>query len=154
MTPLVRRVDDRRPSRARPVLLTAMGLAVLAYAWWATGLGAFTAVAYAAVAVPAVALVVVSSVARPTGRPRDASAPPSPVTVARLWPWLVLAGVAAGLELVALALGGRSPTVPTVSTVTDHAMAWHATRVALFLVWLAVGWWSTVTDLRRRWEGP
>ena len=156
MTTLVRRGDDRRSSRARPVLVAALGLLTLAYAWWATGLDSFTTAAYVAVAVPAVALVAAASVAsrlRPSARTRR-SAPPSPLVVTRLWPWLVLGGLAVGLEALGLALGGRSPTVPTVSTVTDHVLAWHATRLVLFLVWLVVGWSSTATDLWRRWDRP
>jgi len=125
---------------------------VVAYGWWATGLEPFTATAYAAVAVSAVALVLVSYRVAPTGSAaggerRDAA---PRLAVGRLWPWLVLGALAVALEVVGLALGGRSPTVPTLSTFTDHALAWHGTRLALFLAWLAVGWWSTAV---RVWRG-
>jgi hypothetical protein len=45
-----------------------------------------------------------------------------------------------GLEIVALARGGRSATVPTLSTVVDHALAWHLARLLLFAGWLLIGW--------------
>jgi hypothetical protein len=47
-------------------------------------------------------------------------------------PWLLVALAAAGLEGLGLALGGRSKTVPTLSTMIDHALAWHALRLILF----------------------
>jgi hypothetical protein len=43
------------------------------------------------------------------------------------------------LEGLGLALGGRSKTVPTLSTVIDHALAWHALRLILFCGWLLIG---------------
>ena len=45
----------------------------------------------------------------------------------------------AGLEAVGLALGGRSADVPTLSTVVDHALGWHLTRLLLFVGWLLIG---------------
>jgi hypothetical protein len=54
-------------------------------------------------------------------------------------PWLLVALVATGFEGLGLALGGRSATVPTMSTVIDHALAWHALRLVLFCGWLLIG---------------
>jgi hypothetical protein len=55
-------------------------------------------------------------------------------------PWVALLALAVGLEAAGLALGGRSTTVPTVSTVIDRTMVWHISRFVLFAAWLAVAW--------------
>lgn len=129
------------------------------YGWWATGLHPFTWSSYLAILVPVV--VVCAAAAHPGAAPsplvadpsRPATTPPRPAIDrepggpgtpggagrGRAWPWLALGGLALGLEGVGLALGGRSAVVPTLSTVIDHAMAWHGSRFALFGLWLAVG---------------
>jgi hypothetical protein len=112
--------------------------AVGVYAWWASGLAPFTVWSYVAIAVPvaglAAAALILPRRTRSTTpgskrRPRGAAVP-----------WIFLAAVAVCLECAALALGGRSSTVPTLSTVVDHALTRHGVRFVLFLVWLAVGW--------------
>jgi hypothetical protein len=45
--------------------------------------------------------------------------------------------VAVALESLALALGGRSAAVPTLSTVVDRALVWHLARFGLLCLWLA-----------------
>ena len=107
------------------------------YAWWATGTRPFTLSAYVAVGLPVV-LVGVTAVG-PKGS--GASRPPRHHPKGR-WgasPWFVLLALAVGLECAALALGGRSTDVPTLSTVVDHALGSHAARFLLFSLWLAVG---------------
>lgn len=117
-----------------------MGIAavagVAAYAWWAAGLAPFTTTASVAVVLPVVALAV-AAVLVPTRPPslRSAGRP----GYAAL-PWVGLLVVAIALEAVGLALGGRSRTVPTLSTVVDHALAWQGVRFVLFVAWLALGW--------------
>jgi hypothetical protein len=121
----------------------------LLYAWWATGLTPFTAVATVAVAVP-VAVVALVVVARP-GRTTAGDIGPGAAPPRRRWePWAVLAAVAVSLETVALVLGGRSATVPTLSTVVDHALGRHAVRGVLFCLWMAVGASAAVRVARRR----
>jgi hypothetical protein len=61
--------------------------------------------------------------------------------------------VAFALEVAGLALGGRSSAVPTLSTVVDHALAWHAVRFVLFLAWLALGWAPVVRQARVERQG-
>ncbi len=124
----------------------------IVYAWWATAVPPFTARAYVAVGLPAVLLLVVA-VLDPSPAPKD---PPADVPRAsrpagrHSFPWLLVILVAAGLEAAGLALGGRSAGVPTLSTVVDHALAWHAVRFVLFCVWLAAG----VIPLRRAVRAP
>ncbi len=119
--------------------------AIAAYAWWATGLHPFTVGSYVAVGLPVVALVLVVLVVRPDGSDRNGSqtgADGPEVNLRTAFPWLLLFVIAVGLEVWGLALGGRSKTVPTLSTVVDHAMAWHVVRFVLFCAWLATGWAS------------
>jgi hypothetical protein len=108
------------------------GLAVIAvgYAYLATAPRPFTDPAYLAVAVPVVLLGIPAVLRRGPRRPR--------VHVARAWPWFALVALAVALESVGLALGGRSPSVPTLSTVVDHALAGHIVRAVLFCGWLAL----------------
>jgi len=118
-------------------------LAIAAYTWWATGLHPFTAGSYVAVGLPVVALLLVVLVFRPdrsdrNGPSGDARSPE--ICLRTAYPWILLFVIAIGLEVCGLALGGRSTTVPTLSTVVDHAMAWHVVRFVLFYGWLAFGW--------------
>ena len=129
-----RRVRSAHPGR---VLVACAGAG---YAYWATGLRPFTWIAYLAVAIPVVicgsVLVVRGSVGAGAGAGnRDGRV----LTRAAAIPWLVLALAIAGLEGVGLVLGGRSRTVPTLSTVVDHALGWHVSRMVLFCGWLLIG---------------
>jgi hypothetical protein len=128
------------------------------FSWWATGVPPFTVRAYVAVGIPALLLLVVGiadSLSGPTeghdpDRGPDRGPDPGPgagpapgrqpLQLRRTFPWLLLVLVAVGLEVSGLALGGRSQTVPTLSTVVDHALAWHVVRFVLFCTWIAVGW--------------
>jgi hypothetical protein len=118
----------------RFLLVTA---GVVAYGYWATGRTPFGAAAYVAVGIPIVLAAAAVLLGRGWSTPR---CPPVLVTVRSAWPWLLIAGLMVGLEIVGLALGGRSATVPTLSTVVDHALAWHLVRLVLFAGWLLIGW--------------
>ncbi len=138
----------RRPASPVRLIGPPAGIAVVAaYAWWATGVAPFTGAAYAAVGIP-VAVVAVGTSLGP--RRNDAVSPtrsPPTGTFHAALPWAVLGGMALVLELVALALGGRSHTVPTLSTVVDHALSRHPVRFLLFSAWLAL---AGVPLVRRR----
>jgi hypothetical protein len=123
----------------------AVILAAAAYAWWSTGLRPFTAAAYLAVGIAVVALALAMAVTRVQRRRANLGSDRVPSRAPELrvlptLPWVVLFALMAGLEGAGLALGGRSRIVPTLSTVVDHALAWHSTRFIMFAVWLAVGW--------------
>ena len=105
--------------------LVVGGAAACAYAWWATGLAPFTTTATVAVAVPVLGFGVAAVATWPSR-----GAPPPWPGWARAWPWAVLVVLAVGLEVVGLALGGRSAGVPTLSTVVDRALAWLAVAAA------------------------
>ena len=122
--------------RARFRTFVVPGAAAAAgYGWWATGVRPFTTAAYLAVAVP---VVVVAGTGWWSGRHRLPAPPPVP-GLRGAAPWLALALAGLGLEIAGLALGGRSPRVPTLSTVVDHALAFHATRLVVFAAWVALG---------------
>jgi hypothetical protein len=125
----------------------AAGAAVCA--WWATGTRPFTLSAYLAVGVP---VVLVGAGA--LGQSASSPVPTDPPTLGGgLWdtsPWIVILALAVGLECAALALGGQSTDVPTLSTVVDHALGRHALRFLLFCGWLAVGFAPLVWGRSRR----
>ncbi len=130
----------------------AVFAAVAVYAWWAAGLAPFTATAYTAVALPVVGLAVAAFVLPDGARSGTPGGPDAPPRYGAL-PWVALLLAAVALETAGLALGGRSSNVPTLSTVIDHALAWHGVRFALFLAWLALGW-TPVVRRAFRWPRP
>ena len=119
------------------------GAVVLAYAWWSTGVAAFTALSYLAVALPCLALVVTYGALggltadRPEvmGYYRQHETNGSPAA------WFAIFAAGIVLEGIGLALGGRSPAVPTLSTAVDYLLATHWERFLLFGAWLSVGWY-------------
>jgi hypothetical protein len=118
-------------SHGRRVVAVTIALsAASGYAWWVSGLRPFTMTCYVLVCLPTV-LVACVVIARPRG-----GAPP--IKPRQALPWLLLLAIAVVLEGAGLALGGRSASVPTLSTVIDHALAWHALRMLLYLAWLAI----------------
>lgn len=126
-------------------LAGAGAAAAVVYAWWATGTQPFTLSAYVAVGVP---VVLVGAVA--LGRSACPVTSHPPALGGGLWsasPWIVILALAVGLECTALALGGQSTDVPTLSTVVDHALGRHALRFLLFCGWLAVGFAPLVWGL-------
>ena len=167
-----------RPRPLGTTAAAALGLAVVvvvvvvvAYAWWATGVQPFTVGAYVAVGIP---IVIVTVLALAPGRswspwpgPQEPATAPSHGTSAgdapapgftppdsrsglgEAVPWIIILVAAVGLEGVALALGGRSAIVPTLSTVVDRGLRWHPVRLLLFCGWLSIGGVPTVRALLR-----
>ncbi len=134
---------NRVRATARVTAAVVGGSAIAACAWWATGLHPFTTGSYVAVGLPVIALVIVVLRHQQDGSHRNglyAGGERSEIGVRTAFPWLLLVAVAVGLEVWGLSLGGQSSTVPTVSTVVDHAMSWHVVRFVLFCGWLAAGW--------------
>jgi hypothetical protein len=126
------------PTAMLPMVAGAVAAALAA--WWATGLPPFSITAYVAVGLPAAALLAVV-VGRSLGLGHSMAKPGRAIfTLRSVFPWLVLLALGLGLETLGLALGGRSAGVPTLSTVVDHALAWHGLRFVLFCGWLALGW--------------
>ncbi len=155
----------RAPSWRSPALRwSTVAAAAALYSWWATGVAPFTVRAYVAVGIPSVLLLAVGMMDFFCG-PREGQDPgrrpgaepastPDRLQLRRTFPWLLLVLAAVGLEAAGLALGGRSSTVPTLSTVVDHALAWHVVRFVLFCSWVAVGWSPLVRAAARAFPAP
>jgi hypothetical protein len=123
--------------------IIAVGI-MTGYAWVTTGAAPFSAFSYLLVATPCVAFVVVYT--RMGGlsvdhvevseyfqrRARDA-------TLSTVAPWIALLTAAVALEAMGLLLGGRSTSVPTLSTTVDHLLAVRWERFLLCLAWLFAG---------------
>ncbi|MFY9782334.1 MAG: hypothetical protein WAK12_02200 [Acidimicrobiales bacterium] len=116
---------------------------VIGYAWFATGVTPFHTLSYVVVAIPSLivaglyvfygALAGDASGASRYYRQRSLGA-----SLSSSMPWLVVLVGAIALEVVGLALGGRSKSAPTLSTTVDHLLVTHWLRCVLFLAWLAV----------------
>ncbi len=131
----------------------ALALLLVLYAWWASDVRPFSALAYVLIAVPSLAVVILLVAWRgPLPHAFDAHSRESTVgpdsSIARAWPWLALLVLAVALEIVGLALGGRSTTVATLSTALDHLLVSHVVRWLLYMAWLSVG----ANPLVRRWQ--
>jgi len=146
----------RRTIDLRVTLIAAtFGAVAVVYAWIATGVTPFTTTAYVLVALPSVALLVVYArlgvfTVRQPKLDRLYQERAGRQTLAQLTPWLAVLAGALTLEVVGLALGGRSTSVPTLSTEMDHLLVTHWGRWALYVAWLAVGAWPARGLLRAR----
>jgi len=103
-------------------------ICVAGYAYWATGLQPFTVSADVAVGIPVAVVGCVVAFGWPATGPRAQGA--EMVGLRWVLPWLLVALLAAGLEGLGLAPGGRSTTVPTMRTMIDHGLAWRALRLS------------------------
>src|SRR5580692_5091504 len=95
------------------------------YAWVSAGAAPFTALSYVLVAIPCVAFVLVFVLLGGLSRGRRGyyQRKAGNATISTVAPWIVLLTAAIVLEVVGLLLGGRSPSVPTLSTAVDHLLA-------------------------------
>lgn len=57
----------------------------------------------------------------------------------RVWPWVAVVVLAVALEVVGLALGGHSPSVPTLSTEFDRLLRHYPLRLVAALAWATLG---------------
>jgi hypothetical protein len=114
---------------------------VAAYAWVATSAHPFAPWAYAVVSIPVVVTLVLYAMRGGFSEPGATNyyRRRSLGTTRKAAPWLGLFIVALALEIVGLALGGRSTAVPTLSTTVDHVLVAHWGRWLLFLWWLWIG---------------
>jgi len=117
---------------------------VSAYAWWATGVTPFTSLSYFLIVLPSIAALALYASMGTFSRHRGDlanyyCARARHVSLSSTAPWVAILLGAVTLEVVGLSLGGRSPSVPTLSTTVDHLLEQHWERSVLFLVWLLVG---------------
>jgi hypothetical protein len=134
---------------SRAVVIVVM---LAAYSWVTAGVTPFSAPAYAFVALPSVAFVVayvsMGGLSRHRGdvntyyqdRSRD-------TTLSNVAPWISVFVAALVLEAIGLSLGGRSTSVPTLSTTIDHLLKMQWERSIFCFAWLLAG---TVPLIRLR----
>jgi hypothetical protein len=124
---------------------TTVAFAVLGgYSWITAGVAPFTTSSYILVAIPCAVVVLAYVVMGGFATTRvDVGASYEEaslhVTLASVVPWIALLLVAVALELLGLALGGRSTSVPTLSTTVDHVLVRHWERALVCFAWLVVG---------------
>jgi hypothetical protein len=125
-------------TRAAVVVILAV------YAWVVTGVHPFTSLSYVLIAVPSVAFVLAYGLLGGLSRRRaDITAyyrrQSEGATLRSVTPWIALLIAAALLEVVGLLQGGRSTSVPTLSTAIDHLLELHWERFLFCLTWLIAG---------------
>ena len=127
------------------ILRRSTVLVILAgYAWVTAGVRPFSWDSYVLVALPSVSLVLAYVCLGGLSRRRpDIGAMyrrrAGDATLSSVAPWLVLVFAALLLEVTALILGGRSATVPTLSTAVDHLLDTRWERGVFCLAWFIVG---------------
>jgi hypothetical protein len=119
-------------------------VALAGYAWLTAGVKPFTSLSYLLVAVPSVLFVVAYASMGGLSRQRpDVAAhyrrQAHGATLSTVAPWIAWLSAALLLEVIGLLLGGRSSSVPTLSTTIDHLLAMHWERWLFCLTWLLVG---------------
>lgn len=136
-------------STTQRVTTIVIVVGVVAYAWIATYAHPFTSRAYIVVAAPSLAgplfYASLGGFSKRTDIDNYYRSRSSSVTWRGVAPWIAVALFAVTLECAGLALGGRSPSVPTLSTTVDHLLVDQWERCVLFVAWVAAG----ATPLRR-----
>jgi hypothetical protein len=124
---------------------TAIGVAILAgYAWVVAGVKPFSSLSYVLVAIPSVVFVL-AYVALGGLLPHHETVnayyqrESGDASISTVAPWIVVLIVAVTLEVIGLSLGGRSSSVPTLSTAVDHLLRFHWERCLMCVAWLLVG---------------
>jgi hypothetical protein len=122
------------------------------YAWVTTGVAPFSSSSYVLVAIPS-AVIILTYVALGGLSHRDAVSShyqrqSRDASLSSVTPWITVLTVAVVLEVIGLSLGGRSPSVPTLSTTVDHLLRFHWERGLFCFAWLAVGL-APLVGLRR-----
>lgn len=134
---------DLRGARRRngPPLLLGVWIALLAYGWWYTDLEPFSDAAFRALLVPVVLLIVVASVyrARHASDAREAATRAAPRFRAALVVWGTIVTAVVAWELIALRSSPRSEH-PTISSLVEGSAHHHLARLALFALWISLGW--------------
>ncbi|MGH2356716.1 MAG: hypothetical protein ACRDGJ_01725 [Candidatus Limnocylindria bacterium] len=111
---------------------------MLLYAWWASGLRAFSAVATWAIGGGGIVAMAIGHVAR---RPGPGRPPPGPRAVVS---WAALIAAMAAWQVLAYAQHPRSEH-PTLSSLVNSLLDTHLARAVALVAWLLAG-----TALARR----
>ena len=131
-----------RGARVRQLLPVAVAwIVVLAYGWWFTDLEPFSPAAFRALLVAVVLLLVVAVVHRIRGgrRAADAATRAAPGFWAAVVVWSMVVIAVVAWELIALRSLPRSAH-PTISSIVEGSEHHHIARLALYSVWVWLGW--------------
>jgi hypothetical protein len=133
-------------TRRRVLALFAFAPLVVVYGWWATGLRPFTWSSLVAILAPGVVLVAVSPKLRGTGPSLASWFTSQQQEISRRGArgygvWIVIVGAIVLWQLVNLFWLPRTDH-PTLSSMLGAAEN-HPGRLALFVSWLALGWYLT-----------
>ena len=130
-------VSIRAKQRGRVLLV----LAFLAYGWWLTARKPFSESALIALLIVIAALIAVAEVHRRRNpdTARDDATRRAPHYRLAIVVWTTLTATLIAWELIALHGAPRSEH-PTISSLVEHAEHHHLARLALYAVWLWVGW--------------
>jgi hypothetical protein len=131
-----------RGARVGQLLPVAVAwIVVLAYGWWFTDLEPFSPAAFRALLVAVVLLLVVAVVHRVRGgrRAADAATRAAPGFWAAVVVWSMVVIAVVAWELIALRSLPRSAH-PTISSIVEGSEHHHIARLALYSVWVWLGW--------------
>jgi hypothetical protein len=123
----------------------AVAAAILAgFAWVTTGVVPFSTTSYVLVAIPSVAIILTYVGLGGLSPRRDVVSvhyrrQSHDASLSSVSPWIAVLLVAVVLEVIGLSLGGRSTSVPTLSTTVDHLLRFHWSRFLICFAWLTVG---------------
>jgi hypothetical protein len=133
-------METTRPARrVTPSVVTAAVIVVaLVYSWIASRLRPFSHPMEVAVSIPLViAAIVIFRSRRRLDAARDAG---EPVCRRGTWVWVVLVASLLAWELVSYRMSPRVDH-PTLSSIADAVIGTHPSRFAMFVAWLAAGYW-------------
>jgi hypothetical protein len=131
-----------------------MAVATLAgYAWVVAGVAPFSSPSYVLVAIPSVVMVLAYIALGGLSPHHDAVSAyyqreTGDASLSTVAPWIAVLIIAVVLEVIGLSLGGRSSSIPTLSTTVDHLLRFHWERFLMCWAWLTVGV-SALIGLRR-----
>ena len=116
-------------------------LVFLAYGWWLTAREPFSQSALIALLIAIGALIAVAEVQRRSRADtlRDEATRRAPRYRLAIVVWSTLTAALVTWELIALRASPRSEH-PTISSLVEHAEHQHVARLAIYAIWLWLGW--------------
>ena len=123
------------------VVRTIAVAALLIYGWWFTSLQPFTGGSLIALCGAAALLLALATThcRSGTGHAHRDEVAAAPGFVAATVMWLSVALAATAWELIAF-FGQPRSQHPTISSLLDSTQTHHALRLAVFVLWLMLGW--------------
>jgi len=118
----------------------AAGIAVVAYGWWFTDRRSFSQGAFLALVLAVGLLIAVTEVRRARGaNSRHAVTDRAALFRCAVVVWTAVSVAVVAWELIALRSLPRAAH-PTISSLVESAERYHVARLALYAVWIGLGW--------------